>query len=85
VAVVRTNPGSPAARAGLQGLDPSTGSLGDIIVAADGNPVHHMSDLTDQLEQVGVGRTINLTVNRNGQSRKVEAAVIDIGQTATFG
>jgi 2-alkenal reductase len=85
VAVVRTNPGSPAERAGLQGINPSTGSLGDIIVAADGKPVHHLSDLTDQLERVGVGRNVNLTVDRNGQSRKVEAAVVDIGQTTTSG
>src|SRR5262249_6357331 len=54
VAVVSTSPGSPAERAGLQGIHPSTGSLGEIIVAANGKPVHHLSDLTDQLEQVGV-------------------------------
>ena len=37
------------------------------------------------IEEAGVGRKINLTVNRNGQSRKIEAAVVDIGQTATPG
>lgn len=85
VAVVRTSPGSPAERAGLLGIDSRTGSLGDIIVAADGNPVHHLSDLTDRLEQARVGQKINLMVNRNGQSRNVEIAVVDIGQIATSG
>ena len=79
VAVVRTAPDSPAQRAGLQGVDSRTGALGDIIVAADGKPVHHLSDLTDQLEQVGVGHKIRLTVRRNGQDRTVDVDVVDIG------
>jgi len=83
VAVVRISPGSPAEQAGLQGIDPRTGALGDIIIAADAKPLHHLSDLTDELEQVGVGGKINLTVSRNGQSRRVQAAVVDIGQTTS--
>jgi 2-alkenal reductase len=82
VAVVRTSPGSPAERAGLQGIDPRTNGLGDVIVAADGDPVHHLSDLTDRLERAGVGHKINLTVNRNDRSREIQVAVVDIGQTA---
>jgi len=85
VAIVRTSPGSPADRAGLQGIDSRTNRLGDVIVAADGSPVHHLSDLTERLAHAGVGRKITLTVNRNGQSREVEAVVVDIGQTATSG
>jgi 2-alkenal reductase len=79
VAVIRTAPDSPAQRAGLQGVDSRTGALGDIIVAADGKPVHHLSDLTDQLEQVGIGHKIRLTVRRNGQERTVDVDVADIG------
>src|SRR5437868_2868735 len=41
LAVVRTVPGSPAQRAGLQGVDAQSGNLGDIIIAANGKPVHH--------------------------------------------
>ena len=41
--------------------------------------------LNAELEQVGVSSKIILTANRNGQSRQVEAAVVDIGQTATSG
>ena len=56
--VLRTVPNSPAARAGLRGIDPNTGTLGDVIVAANGAPVHRLSDLTDQLGSVGVDHTI---------------------------
>jgi S1-C subfamily serine protease len=51
VAIVRTIPGSSAARAGLRGIDASTGTLGDVIAGANGQTVRRMSDLTDQLEQ----------------------------------
>ncbi|MHC2337078.1 S1C family serine protease [Bradyrhizobium sp. USDA 4454] len=79
--VVRTTPGSPAERAGLRGVDMSTGELGDVITAVDGKPVHRLSDLADQLEQIGVGRKVRLSVNRDGSARDVEVAVVDIGRT----
>jgi S1-C subfamily serine protease len=45
VIVVRTVPGSPAARAGLQGVNASTGELGDIIVVANGQPIRRLAEL----------------------------------------
>jgi hypothetical protein len=36
--------------------------------SAGGKLVHHLSDLTDKLEQVGIGQKRKLTVNRNGQN-----------------
>src|SRR5262245_34770972 len=50
-----------------------------LIAAAKCKPVHHLSDLIDQLEQVGIGHKIKLTVTRNDQSRTVEADVVDSG------
>lgn len=79
VVVVQTAPGSPAQRAGLAGIDRRSGTLGDVIVAANGKPVRRMADLTDQLEQVGIGQKIKLTVRQNSQDRTVEADVVDIG------
>ncbi|MHC2465082.1 S1C family serine protease [Bradyrhizobium embrapense] len=79
--VVRTTPGSPAERAGLRGVDMSTGELGDVITAVNGKPVHRLSDLADRLEQIGVGKKVRLTVNRDGSARDVEVAVVDIGRT----
>ncbi|MCA6123877.1 trypsin-like peptidase domain-containing protein [Bradyrhizobium sp. WSM 1704] len=79
--IVRTAPGSPAERAGLRGVDRATGDIGDVITAADGKPVHRLSDLTDALEQVGVGKKVRLSVQRDGATRDVEVAITDIGRT----
>jgi S1-C subfamily serine protease len=81
VVVVRTIPASPAERAGLRGIDPATRALGDVIVGANGKPVRHLADLTDQLEQIGIGHKVELTLRRDGGSRKVEVEIIDIGRT----
>src|SRR3954449_5374084 len=53
VVVVRALPGSPAATAGLRGIDPTADALGDIITAANGKAVRRLSDLIEQLEAVG--------------------------------
>jgi 2-alkenal reductase len=80
VIVVRTAPGSPAERAGLRGVDQSTGALGDVIVEANGKPVRRLSDLIDEIEQTGVGKPVRLTVRRGGQTRTVEVEPVDIGR-----
>ena len=80
VVVVRTARGSPAERAGLRGIDETAGALGDIIVAANDKPVRRLSDLTDELEQVGVGQRVQLKLNRAGSTVSVAVEVIDVGQ-----
>jgi 2-alkenal reductase len=80
VVVVRTIPGSPAERAGLQGVDPKSGALGDVIVAVNGNAVRNFADLTDQLEQVGVGKTVELSIKRAGATKSVQIQVADISR-----
>jgi S1-C subfamily serine protease len=82
VVIVRTAPGSPAERAGLRGVDARSGTVGDVIVAVNDKPVRRLSDLTEVLEQVGVGQTVRLTVSRNGQNRTVQTDVVDIGRTS---
>jgi S1-C subfamily serine protease len=81
VIVVRTAPGSPAERAGLRGVDPASETIGDIIIEANGKPVRRLSDLTDEIEQTGVGRSVKLSVKRGNQTRTVEPQVIDIGRS----
>jgi S1-C subfamily serine protease len=78
--VVRTVPDSPAERAGIKGVDFNTGSLGDIITSAAGKQVRRLSDLTDQLERIGVGKKIDLTVKRGTETRNVDVAIVDIGR-----
>src|SRR5262249_36446085 len=80
VVIVRVAPGSPAERAGLRGVDPSTRQLGDIIVGVDGKPVRRLPDLTDELERGGVGKRVSLQVKNGAQERKVEVDVTDVGR-----
>jgi S1-C subfamily serine protease len=81
IVVVQTTPGSPAARAGLRGVDSSSGSIGDVIVEANGKRVRRLSDLTDTIEQVGVGRSVEITVSHDGQERKLEIQIVDISRS----
>jgi S1-C subfamily serine protease len=71
-------PGSPAAKAGLRGVDRATGALGDVILSVDGAPVHLPTDLTDAIEQAGVGKTVQLKVTGSGGDRTLDVAVVDI-------
>jgi len=78
VVVAEVIDGSAAARAGLRGFDPAGRRLGDVITHADGHPVATLAELADRLEQAGIGRTVTLTVLREGRSFTVDVAVIDI-------
>jgi S1-C subfamily serine protease len=80
VVVVRTIPGSSAEKAGLRGVDPKTGALGDVIVAVNGNAVRSLPDLTDQLEQIGIGKTAELSVKRGNTTTSVRVEVADLGR-----
>ena len=52
--------------------------LGDVIVGVDGKPVRRLADLTDQLERAGVGKTVQLALNRNGAKTTVAVEVADV-------
>jgi 2-alkenal reductase len=80
VVIVRTMPGSSAERAGLRGMDQTTGRPGDVIVGVNGKPVRRLADLTEELERVGVGKRASLAVQRDGSERTVEVDVVDIGR-----
>jgi 2-alkenal reductase len=58
-----------------------TGALGDVIVSANGQPVRRLSDLTDQLEAVGVGREIELSVKRSDRPMTDRERAEDIGRS----
>ena len=76
--VMRTLPGSPAAAAGLVGAETAGGGLQDVITAANGQSVHSMSDLAGVLQQVGVGNTVELTIDRGGHAQTVRVQVGDM-------
>jgi 2-alkenal reductase len=79
VVIVRVVPDSPADEAGLRGLNETTGELGDVIVAVNGERVRRVPELTEALEAAGVGNEVEITVERGGDSSKVELEVEDIG------
>jgi 2-alkenal reductase len=81
VVVVRTLRGSPAATAGIRGIDQMTGEIGDIIVGVNGKPVRRLSDLTAELERAGVGKPVQLTVARGGRTTTVSVTIADVGRT----
>jgi S1-C subfamily serine protease len=81
VVVVQTAPGSPAARAGLQGVNLQTGTVGDVIVEANGKPVRGLSDLTEVIEEAGVGKSVAITTLRDGQKRNFQTEITDITQS----
>jgi 2-alkenal reductase len=39
-----------------------------------------LADLTDELEQLGVGKPVNLTLDRGGEKTAVSLQVADIGK-----
>ena len=83
VVVVRTMPSSPAEQAGLRGVDPRTGVLGDVIVAVNGDPVRRLADLTDRLEQTGVGKSVELSIKRGGATKSIQMQVADISRPSS--
>ena len=81
VIVGRTIPGTPAERAGLKGVDQAAGTIGDVITEADGKTVRHLADLTDELERIGVGKSVKLTVRRGSRNVSIDVPVVDVGRS----
>jgi 2-alkenal reductase len=77
VVVQAVRDGSAAEQAGLTGID-AQGRPSDVIVAVDDNPVSSLADLALELERVGIGNRVPITVVRDGAERKVEIVVQDI-------
>jgi len=72
--IIDLQPGGGAERAGLRATtrdERGRLSLGDIIVAIEGEPVHSSSDLLLLLEQRDAGDTVRVTISRNGKERDV--------------
>ncbi|HEV7368788.1 S1C family serine protease [Arenibaculum sp.] len=77
VIIVEAMPGSPAADAGIVGIDPSTGTLGDVVVAVNGEPVETVSDMAAIFAELGIGRQVTLTVRRDGAERDVTLPLVE--------
>ena len=66
VLVVRVEPGSPAAAAGVE--------VGDVVTRAGGEAVDDPHDLISRVAQVPEGKKIALELVRDGKTRKLDVA-----------
>jgi len=78
VVVAQVVSGSPAAKAGLAGVNRQTGDVGDVIVAVNGRPVQAMGTFAAELDRAGIDQVAELTVARDGKERKVKVKVVDV-------
>jgi S1-C subfamily serine protease len=80
VVVSSVQSGSPADKAGLKGttrdiIGPNT-HIGDIITAIDGRTVKRIDDIINYIEMhKSVGSNVKLTINRNGQTKDLNAVL----------
>jgi serine protease Do len=62
--------GSPAAKAGIK--------QGDVITRFNGHEIDKMHDLPRLVAEAGIGKTIDLTVRRNGQEQRLGATLAEL-------
>lgn len=79
IVVFAVVPGSPADRAGLRAVDRTRQTVGDIILAVNGEPVSTVSNLVAALEEIGAGKAATLKILRGNQVIDVKVDVVDIG------
>lgn len=73
--VYQTIPGGSAERAGLKGIT-SDGSIGDIILSAEGQKLNDIDDLYRLLDKKQIGDTVNFEVFRNGRNVTVPVRLL---------
>ena len=78
VVIDRVIPNSEAERAGLEGIDYRRRTLGDVIVAVEGKSVANMDDFIRILQNLKIGETITLGVQRSDMLHKIEVTIMDI-------
>jgi len=74
VVITDVVPDSPAARAGLRGLqrdDNGRVRVGDVIIAVDDQPIRKVNDLYSALERHKVGDSVKIRCRRNGEEIEV--------------
>ncbi len=78
VIVLRVYPGTPAAKAGLRGIqqDMSGITLGDVIVAIDGERIENYDALYNALDKHKAGDTVEVTTVRDGKKFKVSIPLV---------
>lgn len=75
-------PNGSADRAGLRGVS-SDGTLGDIIISADGQKMNDLDDLYRLLDRKQIGETVSLEIYRGGKTMSVPVRLLSSPQTTT--
>ncbi|MFN0141228.1 MAG: S1C family serine protease [Pyrinomonadaceae bacterium] len=78
--VYQTQPGGAAERAGIRGVQ-ADGSIGDIILSAEGQKLNNLDDLYRLLDRKQIGDTVNFEVYRSGRTVTVPVRLIAAPQT----
>ena len=73
--VYQTVPGGSAERAGLKGIA-ADGTVGDILVSADGQKLADLDDLYRLLDKKNIGDTVNFEVYRGGRTVTVPVKLL---------
>ncbi len=71
--------GGPAERAGLRGIRVDRWDrilLGDVVLAVDGEPVRSSDETLHAFEAAGVGKSVTLSVERDGKRRDVRIELV---------
>lgn len=80
--VFQTQPGGSAERAGLRGVT-ADGSIGDILLSADGQKLNDLDDLYRLLDKKEIGDTISFEVYRGGKTITVPVKLLSSPGAAT--
>jgi S1-C subfamily serine protease len=75
-------PGGSAERAGLKAVT-SDGTLGDILISAEGQKLNDMDDLFRLLDKKQIGDTVNFEVYRSGRTTTVPIKLLGSASTAS--
>ena len=78
--VLQVAQGTPASAAGLRGVT-EDGTINDIIVSADGQPMKSLDDLYRLLDKKQFGETVNVGIYRNGQTVSVPVRLTPIANS----
>lgn len=78
IIVVDVLEGGSAATAGLIGIDRQRQTLGDVITHVNGKQVRTIAEFATELDRVGIGNTVDLTVRRQNRSITVTVNVMDM-------
>jgi len=68
--VAEVNPGSPAAKAGIQ--------QGDIIIEFNGTPIHEMNELPRMVASLAPGSKATLKVLRDGKEKAMSLTIVEL-------